>query len=153
MHQMTTSMNDYGLYVIDNILQESGHTLTDWPSMMSLRQKWEQYSVNEMIAEQLNFNHNEQLAFWEQHHHMLNDNPKGAYNRILHSVENDAGDMFMINGHGGTGKTFLYKVICSKLRSDGAIVLCMASSGIAALLLPGGRTAHSMFKIPIDTLL
>jgi PIF1-like helicase/DNA helicase Pif1-like protein len=60
--------------------------------------------------------------------------------------------MFMITGHGGTGKTFLYKVICSKLRSESAIVLCTASSGIAALLLPGGRTAHSMFKIPIDSL-
>ena len=74
------------------------------------------------------------------------------YDRILCSVENGAGGMFMINGHGGTGKTFLYKVVCSKLRSDGAIVLCTASSGIAALLLPGGRTAHSMFKIPIDAL-
>jgi hypothetical protein len=28
-------------------------------------------------------------------------------------------------------------------------VLCVASSGIAALLLQGGRTAHSCFKIPI----
>lgn len=26
----------------------------------------------------------------------------------------------------------------------------MASSGIASLFLPGGRTAHSRFKIPID---
>ena len=26
----------------------------------------------------------------------------------------------------------------------------MASSGIAALLLPGGRTAHSRFKIPLN---
>jgi hypothetical protein len=29
-------------------------------------------------------------------------------------------------------------------------VLAVASSGIASLLLPGGRTAHSRFKIPID---
>ena len=28
-------------------------------------------------------------------------------------------------------------------------MLCVASSGIAALLLQGGRTAHSTFKIPI----
>lgn len=26
----------------------------------------------------------------------------------------------------------------------------MASSGIASLLLPGGRTAHSRFKIPVE---
>jgi ATP-dependent DNA helicase PIF1 len=28
-------------------------------------------------------------------------------------------------------------------------VLCVASSGIASLLLMGGRTSHSTFKIPI----
>lgn len=38
------------------------------------------------------------------------------------------------------------------LRGESKIVLCCASSGIAALLLPGGRTAHSLFKIPIDGL-
>jgi len=35
-------------------------------------------------------------------------------------------------------------------RSKGLIVLSVTSSGIAALLLPMGNTAHSMFKIPID---
>jgi hypothetical protein len=150
-----TSSNDifdYGLYIIDNILQESGHTLSDWPCMPSLQHQWEQCSANEMIAEQLNYDRTSQHTFWDDHHPLLNDEQKIAYDQILNSIENGTGGMFMINGHGGTGKTFLYNVICSKLRSDGAIVLCTASSGIAALLLPGGRTAHSMFKIPIDTL-
>ncbi|GKE19891.1 ATP-dependent DNA helicase PIF1-like protein, partial [Tanacetum coccineum] len=35
-------------------------------------------------------------------------------------------------------------------RSQGGIVLNVASSGIAALLLEGGRTAHSRFAIPIN---
>ncbi|CAN1327045.1 ATP-dependent DNA helicase pif1 [Linum perenne] len=52
-------------------------------------------------------------------------------------------------GPGGTGKTFLWKVISAKLRSEGKIVLCVATSGIAALLMEGGRTAHSKFHIPI----
>ena len=30
------------------------------------------------------------------------------------------------------------------------IVLTVASSGVASLLLPNGRTAHSRFRIPID---
>ncbi|KAI5441846.1 hypothetical protein KIW84_011052 [Lathyrus oleraceus] len=51
---------------------------------------------------------------------------------------------------GGTGKTFLYRTLMASLRSRGEIVLATASSGIAAILLPGGRTAHSRFKIPID---
>ncbi|GJY00989.1 DNA helicase, partial [Tanacetum coccineum] len=52
--------------------------------------------------------------------------------------------------HGGTGKTFLWKTIISSLRSQGKIVLAVAYSGIASLLLPSGRTAHSRFKLPLE---
>ena len=46
--------------------------------------------------------------------------------------------------------TYLYRAILALIRSSGQIALSVASSGIAALLLPGGRTAHSRFHIPID---
>ncbi|CAN7087727.1 unnamed protein product, partial [Brassica oleracea var. botrytis] len=52
-------------------------------------------------------------------------------------------------GNRGIGKTFLYQTIISRLRSKKQIVLPVASSGIAALLLPNGRTAHSRFNIPL----
>ncbi|GJX13490.1 ATP-dependent DNA helicase PIF1-like protein [Tanacetum coccineum] len=54
--------------------------------------------------------------------------------------------------HRGTKKTFLYKTIISRLRSDLKIVLDASSSGIASLLLPGGRTAHNKFVIPLELL-
>ena len=57
--------------------------------------------------------------------------------------------MFFLYGHGGTGKTFVYKTIMSFLRSRGEIVLAVASSRIASLLLLGGRTTHSRFRIPL----
>jgi len=40
-------------------------------------------------------------------------------------------------------------LIC-RLQSEGKIVIADASFGIAALLLPSGRTAHSRFQIPIN---
>ncbi len=49
---------------------------------------------------------------------------------------------FFLHGSGGTGKTYLYITLYERLRSEGKIVLYMASTGLAALLLPGGRTAH-----------
>ncbi|CAN6904459.1 unnamed protein product, partial [Brassica oleracea] len=52
-------------------------------------------------------------------------------------------------GNRGTGKTFLYQTIISRLRSMKQIVLPVAFSGISALLLPNGRTAHSRFNIPL----
>ncbi|CAN1127860.1 ATP-dependent DNA helicase PIF1 [Linum perenne] len=56
----------------------------------------------------------------------------------------------LVMSEGGTGKIFLYKCIISKVRSTGGISLVVASSGIAATLLPDGVTAHSRFKIPIE---
>ncbi|CAH1428835.1 unnamed protein product [Lactuca virosa] len=58
--------------------------------------------------------------------------------------------VFFVYGYGGTGKTFLWKTISAAIRSDGNIVLNVASSGIASLLLPGGRTAHSRFILPFE---
>ncbi|KAF1879812.1 hypothetical protein Lal_00039684 [Lupinus albus] len=50
----------------------------------------------------------------------------------------------------GIGKTFLYRALCSKLRSIEKIVLATAASRIATTLLPRGQTAHSRFKIPLN---
>ncbi|XP_076907059.1 uncharacterized protein LOC143563399 [Bidens hawaiensis] len=49
-----------------------------------------------------------------------------------------------------TGKTYLWKTLSASIRSKEEIVLNVASSGIASLLLEGGRTAHSRFLIPIN---
>ncbi|GKF18576.1 DNA helicase, partial [Tanacetum coccineum] len=57
---------------------------------------------------------------------------------------------YIFYGHGGTGKTFLWKTIISSLRSEGKIVLAVASSSIASLLLLSGHTAHSRFKLPLE---
>lgn len=43
----------------------------------------------------------------------------------------------------------MYNTILARIRSQINISVAVASSGIAAELLAGGRTAHSMFKIPI----
>ncbi|XP_010424647.1 PREDICTED: uncharacterized protein LOC104709786 [Camelina sativa] len=45
---------------------------------------------------------------------------------------------------------YAYRRAKEAIRSRGDIVLNVASSGIASLLLEGGRTAHSRFGIPLD---
>ncbi len=57
---------------------------------------------------------------------------------------------FFIDGLGGAGKTFLYNTLLSSIRSGNGIALAVASSGIAALLLDGGATAHSRLKIQVN---
>ena len=56
-------------------------------------------------------------------------------------------------GMGSPGKPQGYpcqSLIAAAVRAQGKIALCVASSGIASLLLEGGRTAHSTFKIPLQ---
>jgi nitrogenase subunit NifH len=65
-------------------------------------------------------------------------------------MTNKEGKLFFVYGSGGIGKTFVWTTLLSCLRGQGKIVLVVASSRIASLLLPGGRTAHSRFKILID---
>jgi chromosomal replication initiation ATPase DnaA len=70
------------------------------------------------------------------------------YNCAIKSVLEKRQELIFVQGHEGMGKTFLWHTIINRLRSDGLIVLVVASSGIASLLLPGGSIAHSRFKNP-----
>jgi hypothetical protein len=65
-------------------------------------------------------------------------------------VTNKEGKLFFVYGSGGIGETFIWTTILSRLRGQGKIVLTIASSGIASLLLLGDKTAHSRFKILIN---
>lgn len=58
--------------------------------------------------------------------------------------------MFFAYGHGGTRKNFLWNTFITIIHSEGKIALAVASSRIASLLLPGGRTTHSRFEIPLN---
>ena len=79
----------------------------------------------------------------------LNDEQVHVYEDIMTTVLSKKGGLFFLYGYGGTGKTFMWKTLLAGLRSKGMIVLNVASSGIASLLLPGGKTAHSTFCIPL----
>ncbi|XP_025628778.1 uncharacterized protein [Arachis hypogaea] len=80
----------------------------------------------------------------------LNHDQSAAFRCIMNTIDRRESGVFFVDGPGGAGKTFLYRAIIADLRSKGHIVLVTASSEIAATLLPGGRTAHSRFKIPIN---
>uniref|UniRef100_A0A2N9INS4 ATP-dependent DNA helicase n=1 Tax=Fagus sylvatica TaxID=28930 RepID=A0A2N9INS4_FAGSY len=79
----------------------------------------------------------------------LNHDQRVAYNTIMGVIERKESMIFFVDGPGGTGKTFLYRTLLANLRKLGHIAIATATSGIAATLLPGGRTAHSRFKIPL----
>lgn len=51
---------------------------------------------------------------------------------------------------GGSGKTYLYTALIQKLEELNKKFLCVAWTGIAASLLPGGVTCHAAFKLPLN---
>jgi hypothetical protein len=147
-----TEIYDYGLHIIDDILHDSGHALSDFPSMPQSTFNWHQIMSNRLISQQL---HYDPQAEEITAHHLIssfNVDQQLAFNVIIHSIICNEGKSFFIDGFGGCGKTYLYQAICHSVRARRLILLCVASTGLACLLLPGGQTAHSMFKIPIDTL-
>ncbi|XP_035844150.1 ATP-dependent DNA helicase pif1-like [Helianthus annuus] len=79
-----------------------------------------------------------------------NHEQRSVFDEIMSAVASRKGGLFFVYGYGGTGKTFLWKTLSSAVRCRGEIVLNVASSGIASLLLSRGRTAHSRFHIPIN---
>jgi hypothetical protein len=79
----------------------------------------------------------------------LNDGQRATYNGVIDAYTTHQTKVIFIDGPGGTGKTYTENLILNMVRSHGNIALAIASSGIAALLLSRGRTAHSYLKIPI----
>jgi ATP-dependent DNA helicase PIF1 len=79
----------------------------------------------------------------------LNEEQRSAYDKILSVADTDKGGVFFVDGPGGTEKTYLYKALLVSLHSQDKIAVATATSGVAASIMPGGRTAHSRFKIPL----
>ena len=132
---------DYGLYLISLILADSSKTLHDF-ELPDYTNPWSRTVGNELIATELAYDPLEQITEHDIALAQLNADQRHAYSTILHSINDHSKSLYFVQGPAGTGKTFLYKVLCSYFRAKQKIVLCFASSGIAALLLPGSRTSH-----------
>lgn len=64
-------------------------------------------------------------------------------------IETQRGGIIFVDAP-GTGKTFLINPILAEIRVKREIALALASSGIAATLLDGGKIAHSVWKLPLN---
>lgn len=81
---------------------------------------------------------------------LLVANQRVAYNTVLEIINKNTGGIIFLDAPGETGKTFLINLLLAKIRQGSKIAIAVASSGIAATLLHGGRTAHSALKLPLN---
>ena len=82
----------------------------------------------------------------------MNCEQRNIYQSIIGSVTYNKGGFFFVYGHGGIDKTYLWRTLICRLRSEWKIAIAVVSSGITSLLLLGGRTTHLRFKILINVL-
>ncbi|POS84862.1 hypothetical protein EPUL_002983 [Erysiphe pulchra] len=140
---------DFALWLLRDVLHDLG---LDWATvrLTKYRHSWIVRERNALIAEALDFDQEVERQIFSNSVTLFSPGQRDAYDTIMHTITNGLKpNTFFLQGPAGTGKNFLLKTLCSQFRSEGKIVLCVASSGIASLLLPNDRTAHSLFKIPI----
>ncbi|KAJ1280345.1 hypothetical protein BS78_04G224900 [Paspalum vaginatum] len=144
-----TQLKDYLLDDLSELFARNGGRMRD--HNLPAKSDMSQISCsNRLIEQELSYDSSSLLVESDRLVGSLNSEQLAAFTSITDSVMGGAPGFFFVSGYGGTGKTYLWNAIVAYLRGHGKIVLTVASSGVASLLLPGGRTAHSRFKIPCD---
>ncbi|XP_054797484.1 uncharacterized protein LOC129302583 [Prosopis cineraria] len=138
------------LQQIDALLKKNGKTLHDFPSLPLPEATSTIDLTNHLILQELNYDRHTLQLQADTLIKALNTEQRNIFDHVISSLSSTSGGFFFVYGYGGTGKTFLWNALSSSLHAKGDIVLTVASSGIAATLLPSGRIAHSRFAIPIQ---
>ncbi|XP_071713076.1 uncharacterized protein [Rutidosis leptorrhynchoides] len=113
---------NYCLVEIQAILNKNGKSLADYPDLPQPDQSLLTQMDNRLIREELNYNIKEMQALHNSLYNSLNPEQLSIYQQVITAVTQKTGGLFFLYGSGG----------------------------IASLLLPGGRTAHSRFVIPLE---
>ncbi|KAF1866011.1 hypothetical protein Lal_00041709 [Lupinus albus] len=140
------------LVEIEKLLQRNRRSLRDYPPMPYPKGYITSQLCNRLIYDELNYDTNELKENFNLLFQSLTNEQCKIFKTIMEAVNQKHGCMFSLYGYGGTGKTHMQRTLTYALRSQKKIVLTIASSGIASLLLLGGRTSHSKFKIPVPSL-
>jgi hypothetical protein len=143
-------VEDYGLYLIERTLIWGSNKSMRDVGMIAPSHDWDSLLSNPLLQDHLQFDAAEEERQLLETLPLLNEEQHLAFDCVMHSILSNEKRTFFVVSAARAGKTFLYNTLCNAICSRTLVVLCVAYSGIAAQLLPGGRTAHSMFKIPFE---
>ncbi|CAH2207398.1 jg2803, partial [Pararge aegeria aegeria] len=140
--------NEALILIEDQLFSITGKTLKEFNFASPVRSN--RLHLQGSYHRETNYNIEDLLNSINEDEPKLTDQQQNVYTKILESINEKQGKLFFLDAPGGTGKTFLLNLLLAKVRINGNIALAVASSGIAATLLTGGRTAHSLFKLPLN---
>nr|GEX54969.1 ATP-dependent DNA helicase PIF1-like [Tanacetum cinerariifolium] len=128
------------LFYLEAMLSSNSKSLKDFGLPMP-PQDMLKILQNKLLMEEKNYNPELLAKEKDALIPRLNTEQKDIFDVIVNAVNNNIQKLIFVYGHGGTGKTFMWKAITYELRSAEKVVLAVASSGIASLLLPSGNQA------------
>ena len=121
------------------------HSVEERYEASILQKENQEQKQSVIMQEELNFDFEETLLDLQSKLPQLTLSQKAVYDEVISAMDNNKPRALFIDARGGTGKTFVLHTILDALRTYGHtknIALAVASSGIAATLLPQGRTFH-----------
>ena len=68
-----------------------------------------------MLTEETMFNAIEQLNAALHFEEALNEGQRHSQNKVLQAIQDNKGAVFFLDGQGGSGKTFLYNALLSRI--------------------------------------
>ncbi|XP_039311973.1 uncharacterized protein LOC105206659 [Solenopsis invicta] len=127
---------------INTMLCVEGKNLADFPQM-------EQCINNDTENDYIILE--EAMEVGTKQYNQLNNKQKEIVDLVLNELDtnNHDNNCIYIDGPSGSGKTFIYTTIYHLAKIRNKHVCSMAFTGIAATLLPVGRTVHKIFGLPV----
>ncbi|XP_031131717.1 uncharacterized protein LOC116033103 [Ipomoea triloba] len=123
---------NFALFELSKLLLVYNKTLRDFPNMPVMNEASHVHVENRLLWEELAYDRAREYEESQRLKEKLTEEQRAIYDAVINDIDSNNGGLF-----------FVY-------RAKGEIVINVASSEIASLLLPGGRTAHSRFSIPIS---
>ncbi|QQP50759.1 ATP-dependent DNA helicase, partial [Caligus rogercresseyi] len=147
--QFTPTMYNQALiFLEDKVLEIGGCSLDNYA--LTTPDRIQQRLISRHMLRETSYANDLLQQYVDDNEPLLTPDQTDAYTKIMLKVNSGSAGILFLDAPGGTGKTFLLNLLLAKVRQNNQIALAVASSGIAATLLSGGRTAHSAFKLPLN---
>ena len=146
--EATDVMVNNCLVDLQRIFESHGRTLEEFKLPLPDQSLLKNINMRD-IEEELSYFRENLAEIARSNMSKMNDEQRAIVKDVLHCVDKQLPGLFSIDAPGGSGKTFVLAILLDYVRSKGLVALGMATTGIAATLLTGGKTVHSRLKVPI----
>ncbi len=148
MEPSIKQIESWALHSLWNALAKFSKTLKDF-GLPTPFITFDQLETNRVLEVERNYNVKVLQAEVAMAIESFNDGQRAAYNGVIDAYVAHHAKVIFVNGPSGMDNTYTENLILNVVHSHGDITFVVASSSIVALLLLGGRIAHSYLKIMI----